>query len=91
MCVASMIMQHKYEQWQKRYPWTYNPVPNVILPSKEEIEEFKTLLEKAREYDKRYGEKDCELDTKKMKLLKLAEELGVDISFVEEEKPLEEK
>jgi hypothetical protein len=38
-------------------------------------------LERAREYDRKNGEPDCELDEKKQRLQKLAEELGIKIGF----------
>lgn len=56
------------------------PAPPQI--SKEEVEEFRQLLERARKYDKERGEPDCELEEKRQELLKLAGELGVDISFL---------
>ncbi len=70
------------------YP-TYIP-PNVTITTNttptpqitpQEIEEFHRLLERAREYDKRNNEPDCELQQKKDKLIRLAKELGVDITF----------
>ncbi len=70
MCVVSMVMDHYREQWQPRVP-QYQP---VITPqvSQAELDEFRRLLERAREYDKRHAEPDCELD----------EQLGVEIAFV---------
>jgi hypothetical protein len=47
-----------------------------------EVEEFRKLLERAREYDKKHNEPDCELSEKKEKLLALAKELGVEINFL---------
>lgn len=61
-------------------PVTIYPLPN--LPTQKEIDEFRQLLEKAREYDKRNNEPDCELQSKKDRLLKLAQELGIKIDFV---------
>jgi len=63
-------------------PWLVPtaPAPSPIVP--QEIEEFRKLLERAREYDRRNGEPDCELDEKRQALKKMAEQLGVDISFV---------
>lgn len=58
------------------------PVVPVQLPTQAEIEEFRKLLERAREYDKRTGQPDCELEEKRAKLKKLAEEMGVDIAFI---------
>jgi hypothetical protein len=89
MCVYSMIVDHKIYEWERRGPWlTYpddNPVapyaPTVSAITPEEIEEFRRLLNRAREYDKANNQKDCEMEEKKEKLKKLAEELGVVIDF----------
>lgn len=93
MCVVSMILDHYGDEWPRRYrPQPILPMPGIdypILPTppagptKQEIEEFRRLLDRAREYDKRNNEPDCEMDDKKRKLLDLAKELGVDISFIE--------
>ncbi len=95
MCVVSMIMDHYDDKWNKKIqkPQTikYEPgdgvdIPGVIYPfpfiTKEEIEEFRTLLERAREYDKRNNEPDCEMESKRQRILDLAKELGVEINFL---------
>ena len=77
MCVVSMVMDHYSEKWGQ-YPMptiTYTESP--ISPA--EIAEFRRLLKRAREYDKRNNEPECELDSK-VKLLKaIAKALGVDL------------
>lgn len=94
MCVYSMIMDHYWDKWKMPqqpvttpqplptiYPYAFPTPPQpIITPA--EIEEFKKLLERAREYDKKHGQPDCELEEKRRKLKDLAETLGVDISFV---------
>lgn len=93
MCVVSMVMDHYSDKW-KRYVDTY-PIPPQIYPppdilsnppvpiiTREEIEEFKALLERAREYDKIHNQPNCELEEKKQALKKIAEQMGVDISFI---------
>lgn len=92
MCVVSMVMDHYWDKWQPYvHPGTGTtgvPMPNIairVLPSvisDEEIAEFRKLLERAREYDKRNNEPDCELEEKRSRLKKLAEELGVRIEFI---------
>lgn len=85
MCVVSMIMDHQYDKWH-----TYLPLNPLVQPvdgvkkdiTQEEIDEFHRLLERAREYDKRNNEPNCELSEKKQKLLDLAKELGVEIDFI---------
>lgn len=52
--------------------------------SDEEIEEFRRLLERAREYDKRNSEPDCENDEKVRKVKELADELGVKVEFLDQ-------
>lgn len=78
MCVVSMIMDHYNDRWTQpqqpvRLPWMQQDPP--LLITKQELAEFRKLLDRAREYDKRMGEPDCELEEKKAKVLALAEEL----------------
>ena len=94
MCVVSLVMQTKTDEWFQRY-W-HQPVmpvppfpgplpppnPAVPLPTKEEVDEFRRLLEKAREYDRKNNEPDCEMEEKRDKLRALAKELGVEIGFI---------
>jgi hypothetical protein len=67
-------------------PWLPAENPSPITPIKpitqEEIDEFRELLERAREYDRRNNEPDCEMESKKEALLKIAEALGVKIDFL---------
>ena len=87
-CVVSMVMDHYWEKWNPppyvvpHVPFPVYVPPQPPIPTPAEIEEFKKLLERAREYDKKNNEPDCELQEKKDKLLKLAEELGVKIDFL---------
>lgn len=87
MCSVSMIMDHQYDEWQRRLQqwqppaWPYQPYqPPPIRP--EEVEEFRRLLDRAREYDRKNNEPDCELEEKRQKLRDLADTLGVKIDFV---------
>jgi hypothetical protein len=82
-----MIMDHYTDKWiplTRPYAFDYPPiVPPPSAPiTDEEIQEFRRLLERAREYDRRNNEPDCEMEEKKQKLLKLAEELGINIDFI---------
>lgn len=94
MCVPSMIMDHYRD---KLYPHTQpggttpNTTPQVdwtqLLQqrpqiSQAEIDEFRTLLERAREYDKRNNEPSCEMAEKRDAILAIAKQLGVEISFL---------
>jgi len=90
MCFVSMIADHYGDKWTQP---PYQPQPlvqpfvplpiGVRIPTKEEIDEFHALLKKARAYDKAHDQPDCEIEEKKAKLLKLADELGITISFDE--------
>jgi hypothetical protein len=97
MCVVSMVMDHFHDKWAPRVPtWptipSPQPVPLPYVPAPpavpfpgitpEEIQELRDLLERAREYDRRNSEPDCELDSKKDALKKLAKALGVEIDFL---------
>lgn len=85
MCVVSMVMDHTEKEWERRLlpqPYPLQP-PIIVNPlTQDEVDEFRRLLERAREYDKRNNEPDCELPAKKRKLKKLAKQLGVKISFL---------
>jgi len=94
MCVQSMVMDHYSDKWGPMVPgWvlpstpgtvgapTYIPTPPAITP--EEVAEFRRLLERAREYDKRNHEPDCELDDKRRALKAIAAALGIDIAFID--------
>jgi hypothetical protein len=93
MCVTSMIMDHYREKWTPlvpSVPWpttgqiVYPQVTITSAPaiSAEEIAEFRALLERAREYDKRNNEPECELDEKRAAIVTIAKALGVEISFL---------
>lgn len=87
MCVVSMVMDHYNDKWRVApspnfYPWVLPGVPAEPKITKEEIEEFRKLLERARQYDKDHNEPDCELAEKRQRLLDLADELGIEIDFV---------
>jgi hypothetical protein len=49
---------------------------------KREVEDLKKLLERAKEYDARNGEPECETDEKMEVLRKVAELVGVDLDSV---------
>lgn len=96
MCSVSMVMDHTYDEWWRRYyddhptlvpqptaPYTVPIYPQPVrLPTQEEVDDFRRLLERARQYDKDHGQPDCELEDKRRKIKDLAEQLGVDVSFV---------
>jgi len=79
-----MVMDHYYEKFQekKSIPWPPYVYPPQPMITQEEIEEFRKLLERAKEYDKKNNEPDCELEEKRKKVKDLAKELGVEIAFL---------
>ena len=94
MCAYSMIMDHFHNKWkglgsqEPSYPFV-SPVPFPPWPlpplapkiTQAEIDEFHALLERAREYDIRMHQPNCELESKKEKIRALAKELNVEISL----------
>ena len=67
-------------------PVTLFTTPPQVPPiTAAEIEEFRKLLERAREYDRKNNEPDCEMAEKINALKLIAEKLGVDISFIDKE------
>lgn len=105
MCVVSMVMDHYYDKWRqlptppdplaKPQP-SIQEVFNTLLPkakeppiTDEEIREFRALLQRAREYDKRNNEPDCEMESKKAAIRTIAKQLGVDVSFIDEQQEAE--
>ena len=85
MCVVSMVMDHYHDKWRplvpQPLPYPYPvPAPSPITPA--EVEEFRKLLERAREYDRKNNEPDCELEEKRKKVKDLADALGVKVDFL---------
>lgn len=84
MCVTSMVMDHYREKWmpyiQPAQP--FMPFPTAPAISEAEVAEFRRLLERAREYDKRNHEPECEMDEKRQAILAIAKHLGVEITFL---------
>jgi hypothetical protein len=86
MCVASMTMSHYQNKWRQP-PYSFYPRPmgqhprppypqqSPITPA--EIAEFRELLHRAREYDIKNNEPECDLEEKRADLLALAREFGV--------------
>jgi hypothetical protein len=80
MCVVSMVQQHYIDKWKpnnQEWNWPQNPLPQP--PSQAEIEEFRRLLDRAREYDKTHDQPDCELDIKRKILQDLAQAWGIEL------------
>lgn len=72
------------------YPETgvqpFNPIPIISREEfdaiKKEVEEMKALLRRAKEYDERNNEPDCEIEEKMALLRKVAQMVGVGLDDV---------
>lgn len=88
-----MIGDHYTEKWRE-YPWWTQPQPTTIQYSisqisrkefdalKKEVEDLKKLLIRAKAYDERNGEPDCEIEDKMALLRAVAKAVGVDLDSV---------
>jgi hypothetical protein len=73
----------RLREFFERHAQTQQPAPAVTPTiTAEEIAEFRQLLERAREYDKRNSEPECELEEKKAAVRQIAKQLGVEINFL---------
>jgi len=91
MCLVSFIGDHYTERWTptQTTPPTTSFVVTIPPVTREEfdalrrdVEEMKTLLKKAKQYDIEHGEPDCEMDEKVEVLRRVAELVGVDLSDI---------
>ena len=97
MCVVSMIGDHYRDHWTdpQRDGWHIPYVPPtqpIVLPSpvskeefdalRKEVLEMKKLLKRAKDYDEKNNEPDCEIDEKMELLRKVAKLVGVDLDDV---------
>jgi len=74
MCAVSFIMDSYSEGWMKR-------LEEGKTVTGTDIEDFYRIYEKAKEYDKKTGQPDCELEEKRQRLLAIAKELGISITI----------
>lgn len=94
MCIVSMIADHYRDKWYPNIPSTgtasadwekiFNPpaTRKELEELKEEVEELKKLLARAKAYDEQNKEPNCEMEDK-MKLLKaVARAVGIDLDEV---------
>ncbi len=84
MCVVSMVMDYYGDKWKDYQPkdkdniFTVSYIPNIPNDepiTKEEVREFKELLERARQYDIKNKEPDCESKEKMAKLRAIFESI----------------
>jgi len=92
MCVVSMVLDHYRDRWYERYPFIPQTAPTITIApqvTREEFEAFRRefadmveLLKKAKIYDERTGQPDCEMDEKVEAIRRIAKVMGVDIDSV---------
>jgi len=89
MCTVSMVMDHYRDNYLERWPGMVPTQPFMPAVSrdefealKREIEDMKKLLIRAKEYDERNGEPDCEMDEKVALIKQIAKFVGVDLDSV---------
>lgn len=92
MCAVSMIIDHHRDDWNERFrrpaDWKYTPDSADAyrdLADRQDlqrrIEELEALVKKARIYDETTNQRDCEMESKKEALRKLAMLWGLEINF----------
>lgn len=90
MCSVSMVGDHFRDQFNQR-DWFKDFAKYQALPAisrqefdelKREVEGMKALLKRAKEYDERNGEPECEIDEKMDLLRKVAKLVGVELNDV---------
>lgn len=87
MCTVSMIGDHFSEKWkQPPYQQFITNIPEVSRAEfealKKEVEEMKALLKRAKEYDEKNNEPNCEIEEKMAMLRKFAEAVGISLDDV---------
>lgn len=90
MCTVSMIADHYGDRYRDNFKqiagtgWAFTPpVTRAEFDAlKRDVAEMKELLKRAKAYDERNNEPECETDEKMAKLRKMAELVGIDIDDV---------
>ena len=87
MCTVSMIGDHFNDKWkQPPYRQIFTNIPDVSRAEfealKKEVEEMKALLKRAKEYDEKNNEPNCEIEEKMAMLRKFADAVGIDLDDV---------
>ena len=87
MCTVSMIGDHFSEKWKRPpYQQIFTNISDVSRAEfqalKKEVEEMKALLKRAKEYDEKNNEPNCEIEEKMAMLRKFADAVGIDLDDV---------
>lgn len=82
-----MIGDHFNDKWkQPPYQQIFTNIPDVSRAEfeslKKEVEEMKALLKRAKEYDEKNNEPNCEIEEKMAMLRKFADAVGIDLDDV---------
>ena len=82
-----MIGDHFNDKWkQQPYQQIFTNIPDVSRAEfealKKEVEEMKALLKRAKEYDEKNNEPNCEIEEKMSMLRKFADAVGIDLDDV---------
>ncbi len=96
MCVVSMISDFYQDKWRipsnpnpQPYTWTTTTTPlfkditrEEFDSLKKEVEDMKALLIKAKIYDEKNNEPNCEMENKVAFLKEVAKFVGIDLEDV---------
>lgn len=98
MCSVSMVGDFYSDKWRERdyfpkvpmfpgvFPQPQYPIPVISREEfdllKREVSDMKELLKRAKEYDEKNGEPNCEIDEKIDLLRKVAKLVGVDLGDI---------
>lgn len=96
MCVVSMVGDYYQQSLPQKYPETYErlligvgvttyptgPSRDEFNELRREVLEMKELLKRAKAYDEKNGEPDCEMEEKVALLKKFAELVGVELDEI---------
>lgn len=85
-----MVADHYMEKWQDRYQrqMMWPQVVELLVSRQEfdelrrEVAELKSLLARAKEYDERTGQADCESDEKMAVVRQVAKLVGINLDDV---------
>ena len=84
MCVVSFVGDHFQQKWPEPIITWYppNPTKEEFDALKKEVLEMKELLRKAKIYDEKNNEPNCEIEDKMEFLRKVAKLVNIDLDDV---------
>lgn len=86
-----MIGDYYRETFPQRYPWVQTTETNIIYYQvsreefealREDVQEMKALLIRAKIYDEANGEPNCEMEEKIEMIKRIADMVGIDLHEV---------